>query len=180
MATLRPDFGAVNHEPKTPPPRSRLERQTSIIWNDAEPTASIETYSPKAQRHLRKLGYEAAQPQGPYFVPKNQFTIRRPGAKKVISKEHLEALGLKGRVSKSSDALLGRTAVLVIAETPGQGGGRPYTGVVQVLPKGSSLTAEEDEDEDDDEEYDVEDEEEYEDDDEDEDDEEWEDEDDDE
>ncbi len=93
-------------------------------------------------------------------------------------KEHLEALGLKGKVAKSSDALLGKIAVLVIAETPGQGGGRPYVGVVQVLPKGSPLV-EEDEDEDDDDDYD-EDEEEYEDDDEDEDEEEWEDEDDDE
>ena len=81
-------------------------------------------------------------------------------------KEHLEALGLSGKVSKSSDSLLGKTAVLVIAESPGRDGGRPYVGVSQVLPKGSPLVADDEEDEDEFEE-------------EDEDDEEWEDEDDD-
>lgn len=89
-------------------------------------------------------------------------------------KEHLEALGLSGKVAKSSDALLGKTAVLVIGESPGRDGGRPYVGVVQVLSKGSSLSGEE-EDEEDEEDFD---EEEYEDDDEDEDDEDWEDDDD--
>ena len=74
------------------PGRTRLERETNIIWNDAEPMASIWTFSPKEQRRLRKLGYEAATPQGPYFVPKNLFTIRRPRAKKAISRERLEAL----------------------------------------------------------------------------------------
>ena len=66
-------------------------------------------------------------------------------------KEHLEALGLSGTVSKSSDSLLGKTAVLVIAESPGRDGGRPYVGVAQVLPKGSSLEEPDDEDEDDEE-----------------------------
>ncbi len=73
-------------------------------------------------------------------------------------KEHLEALGLAGEVSKSSDSLLGKSAVLVIAESPGRDGGRPYVGVSQVLPKGSSLKEpepdeefEDDDDDDDDE-----------------------------
>ncbi len=68
-------------------------------------------------------------------------------------KEHLEALGLSGEVSKSSDSLLGKVAVLVIAQTPGRDGGKPFTGIVEVLPKGSPLVEEDDEDEDD-EEYD--------------------------
>ncbi len=89
-------------------------------------------------------------------------------------KEHLEALGLEGKVSKSSDSLLGKSAVLVIGESPGRDGGRPYVGVVQVLPKGSSLSGPDEDDEEDDE-YEDEDEDED-----DEDDEEWEDDDDDE
>ncbi len=63
-------------------------------------------------------------------------------------KEHLEALGLSGKVSKSSDSLLGKIAVLVIGESPSRDGGRPFVGVVQVLPKNSPLTEDEDEDED--------------------------------
>ena len=80
-------------------------------------------------------------------------------------KEHLEALGLSGKVSKSSDSLLGKTAVLVIGESPSRDGGRPFVGVVQVLPKNSPLVADEDEDEDEDEEDDEDDEEDWEDDD---------------
>ncbi|KKL89433.1 hypothetical protein LCGC14_1914720 [marine sediment metagenome] len=85
-------------------------------------------------------------------------------------KEHLEALGLKGKVNKSSDALIGRIAVLVIGESPGRDGGRPYVGVIQVLPKSSPLNPVVDDDDDDDEdeeEYEEEDEDEDEDDDED-------------
>ncbi|KKN02001.1 hypothetical protein LCGC14_1122060 [marine sediment metagenome] len=62
-------------------------------------------------------------------------------------KEHLEALGLKGKISKSSDALLGRIAVLVIAESPSRDGGRPFVGVVQVLPKSSPLVDPDEDDE---------------------------------
>ncbi len=66
-------------------------------------------------------------------------------------KEHLEALGLAGKVSKSSDSLLGKTAVLVIGKSASKGDERPYVGVVQVLPKGSPLVKDEEEDEDEDE-----------------------------
>lgn len=98
-------------------------------------------------------------------------------------KEHLEALGLSGKISKSSDALLGKIAVLVIAESPGRDGGRPYVGVVQVLPKNSPLVElddddDDDDDVDDDDDEDYEDEEEDDDEDEDEDDEDWDDDDD--
>ena len=73
-------------------------------------------------------------------------------------KEHLEALGLSGEVSKSSDSLLGKTAVLVIGATPSKGDDtRPYVGVVQVLPKGSSLKAPKDDEEEFDEDEDEED-----------------------
>ncbi len=82
-------------------------------------------------------------------------------------KEHLEALGLKGKVNKSSDALIGRIAVLVIGESPAVDDARPYVGIVQVLPKSSPLHPVDDDDDDDD---DDEDEEEEEDEDEDEDD----------
>ena len=68
----------THHNPPHPPPgkgvsegtahkrgsnrtvgRTRLERETSIIWNEADPMASVWTFSLKEQRRLRKLGYEA-------------------------------------------------------------------------------------------------------------------------
>ncbi len=93
-------------------------------------------------------------------------------------KEHLEALGLKGKVNRSSDKLIGRIAVLVIGESPAQEGQRPYVGVIQVLPKSSPLHPVDD-DEDDDDEDENEEEEEDEDEEEDDDDEDYEDDDDD-
>ena len=73
-------------------------------------------------------------------------------------KEHLEALGLEGKVSKSSDSLLGKIAVLVIGPSAAKDGGRPYVGVIQVLSKGSPLEEpDEDEDEEDDDDDDDED-----------------------
>ncbi len=86
-------------------------------------------------------------------------------------KEHLEALGLKGKIKgKSTDALLGRVCVLVIGESPAEEGKRPFVGILQVLPKSSPLNpSDDDDDEDDDEEDDEEEEDEDEDDDDDED-----------
>lgn len=89
-------------------------------------------------------------------------------------KEHLEGLGLEGKVNKSSDELIGRQAVLVLAETESnRPGGGTFVTVARVLPKSSPLNVDEEDDEDDEdlEEDDFEDEdEEW---DEDEDDEEW-------
>lgn len=88
-------------------------------------------------------------------------------------KQHLEAMGLKGKVNKSSDDLIGRQVVLVISEqNSSDGSDRSFVGVSRVLPKNAPLTSREDDDEDeDDDDFDEEDEddEDYEDDEEDED-----------
>lgn len=68
-------------------------------------------------------------------------------------KQHLEALGEHGKVNKSSDALLGKIAVLVLAEQESnRPGGGTFVGVARVLPKNASLVDDDDEDEEEDEE----------------------------
>lgn len=85
-------------------------------------------------------------------------------------KEHLEALGLKGKIDKSTDSLVGKAAVVMITHLPPQDGNGPgYPIVSAVMPKGTTLKVEGDEDDDidDDEDFEDDDDEELEEDDED-------------
>ena len=65
--------------------RTRLERETVIIWNDAEGEATITTASPSVIRKLTKLGYTCLvgwpghSPENKRFtIPKTRISFRRP------------------------------------------------------------------------------------------------------
>ncbi len=130
-----------------------------LVFNlDEISTAAYDTGRVRAK--LKSVKKQQSRAKKPMLVFKWQIQTGPQKGQKISSypslmdnalgnlKEHLEALGLEGKVSKSSDSLLGKTAVLVIAESPSRDGGRPFVGVVQVLPKGSPLV-EPDEDEED-------------------------------
>jgi hypothetical protein len=76
------------------PGRTRLERETSIIFNDAEGTASIWTFSPSVQSRLSSLGHRpnGANVAGPYILEKSLITIRRAKRKSAISQASIDAL----------------------------------------------------------------------------------------
>ena len=74
--------------------RTRLERETSIIFNDEEDTASVWTFSPIVQKALWRKGWrpKADNHAGPYIVPKSTITIRANRPKRAVSQASLDAL----------------------------------------------------------------------------------------
>lgn len=77
--------------------RTRLKRETSIIFNDAEPTASVWTFSPAVQRALARKKWlpKAANVAGPYILPKSCISIRPNRPKVALSQEAKDALRVR-------------------------------------------------------------------------------------
>ena len=85
---------------------SKYERETTIIYNQAEPNAMVYTHDPKLIAKLRRL-HEAApekvyvdfdEPNGAarYVVPKNCVTVRTPysDARRKADRERARKTGL--------------------------------------------------------------------------------------
>ncbi len=70
----------------------RQERETVIVFNEADSSASVWTASESVYRRLKKQGYEPVEDterSARFEVPKKRVSIRKPIA---ISKKRLEAL----------------------------------------------------------------------------------------
>ena len=68
---------------------SRIEQETIIIFNEAEPTAAIQTYNGRLQRRLEQLHAERPETvsrdyNGDYIIPKGWIRIN-PG--RLLSEE---------------------------------------------------------------------------------------------
>ena len=74
--------------------RTRLERESVILWNEAEAMASIWIFSPPIQRLLKRRGWKAqgSDHVGPYWLPKTSITIRANRPKRAISEASISAL----------------------------------------------------------------------------------------
>ncbi|MCJ7856536.1 immunoglobulin [Lachnospiraceae bacterium NSJ-143] len=67
---------------------SRLEQETIILFNEAEPTAEIYTHNKKlrkklerlSQKHPDKIAFKSGQPGGAvsYTVPKKSIVVQEP------------------------------------------------------------------------------------------------------
>ena len=72
----------------------RLERETIIVFNDAEDTASIWTASETVYRHLRKRGYlpsEDNERSAKFEMSKSEIKLPRP--KRRMTEERRKAVG---------------------------------------------------------------------------------------
>ena len=73
---------------------SRLEQETIIIFNEAEPTAAIQTYNGRLQRRLEQLHAERPDTvsrdyNGDYIIPKGWIKIN---PKRILSDEERQRL----------------------------------------------------------------------------------------
>ena len=79
------------------------ERETVIVFNEAEDSATVWTASEVVYRRLRRLGYfpiEDRERSASFEVPKNEVRLPRPKAKRRISDASLEALK-RGRLRQN-------------------------------------------------------------------------------
>lgn len=81
---------------------SKYEQETIILYNQAEPTASVYTHDPKLLKKLAHLTKEYPQqikPGGPntYTVPKGCVLIREPYSEKrrAAARERAKTAGLR-------------------------------------------------------------------------------------
>ena len=75
----------------------RLERETTITFNEVEDTALVWTASEPMYRKLKKLGFypvEDRDRSATFQVPKKSVSIRKPI---VLSEEQREALRERGK-----------------------------------------------------------------------------------
>lgn len=86
---------------------SKLERETVIGVNEAEPNASIWTASEQTYRKLLKLGYtptEESDRSATFQVPKRLVTVRKP---RKISEAHRRALAENARSLRNATVYRG-------------------------------------------------------------------------
>lgn len=87
------------------------ERETIILYNDADDTANIYTHDKALQHYIEKeLGVKAWRTQGPakdYEIPKKWLRWpRKPSAKRIeASRKALEARG--GRINRKTPVSAG-------------------------------------------------------------------------
>ena len=86
---------------------SRLEQETIILFNEAEPTAEIYTHNKKlreklerlSQKHPDKITLESDQPGGAvtYTVPKKSIVVQEPYSdeRRKAASERAKAAGYK-------------------------------------------------------------------------------------
>lgn len=81
--------------------RTRLERETVIVFNEAEPDARVWTTSEVQRRRLERQGWSVTARGGGWeaVLPKTRVAVRKPGKQRELSDEQLAALVL-GRPAK--------------------------------------------------------------------------------
>ena len=79
---------------------SKYEKETIILYNQAEPTASVYTHDPKLLVKLARLSEkypQQIQPDGPnrYIVPKGCVLVREPYSEKrrAVARERAKSGG---------------------------------------------------------------------------------------
>ena len=85
----------------------RVERETIINFNEAEPYASIWTASEPMYRKLLKLGYEpieGSDRSATFEVPKRFVSVRKP---RKISETHRAALAENARLLRNGTVITG-------------------------------------------------------------------------
>ncbi len=105
MGTLRPHDQNVNDCYLASRGRSLLERETSIIFNDLEGTASVWTFSPVVQRHLQRFGWRTSGgPAGPFVLPKTKirFARNRPASVAEVGQRQKALRAARGRRSSGA------------------------------------------------------------------------------
>jgi hypothetical protein len=84
----------------------KLERETIINFNEAEPNASIWTASERMYRKLLKDGYqpiEEGERSATFHVPKNLVSIRKP---RKITAAHRTRLAEKARSLRNGTVVI--------------------------------------------------------------------------
>lgn len=92
---------------------TNLEKETIILFNEAEDTAEIETFNARLLGQLRKVENcegvvckESEKGYGVYIVPKTMINIKAP--KKInMSKEQREMLSARAREWNAKKSILG-------------------------------------------------------------------------
>lgn len=74
--------------------RTKLERETTIVYNDAENEAQLWTASPVQAQRWARLGLTVTEKGGGWLatVPKRCVRVRNPLKRKVLSDKHKAAL----------------------------------------------------------------------------------------
>ena len=88
---------------------SKYEQETIILYNQAEPTASVYTHDPKQLEKLARLSEkypQQIQPDGlnRYIVPKGCVLVREPYSeeRRAAAKERAKMAGLKPPIRGAS------------------------------------------------------------------------------
>ncbi len=96
----------------------RIERETSIVFNEVKGDASIWTASEPMYRKLKKLGFHPVEDRdrsATFQMPKKCVSFRRVGKPRVLSEKHKAAL-IAGRNARFSSGAF--NAVKDLAPNP--------------------------------------------------------------
>jgi len=81
------------------------ERETVIVFNEEESTASIWTASEMVYRRLKKVGYVPAQDNersASFEVPRADVKLPRPRRKRILSAEQRREAGQRMAIARSA------------------------------------------------------------------------------